>query len=81
MVDFPAKIDTFYFDEGFVRFFESGNVQAMADAIEEVINNPTARHNWGASRKNYINVVDLLSGWQQGKPVLVAKHMDRACEK
>jgi glycosyltransferase involved in cell wall biosynthesis/peptidoglycan/xylan/chitin deacetylase (PgdA/CDA1 family) len=69
-----TKIDSFYFDDKVAKFFPSGNVQAMADAMLEVIENKelrdsmvergyeyAARNNWDAKRQEYLDLVDGLT--------------------
>jgi glycosyltransferase involved in cell wall biosynthesis/peptidoglycan/xylan/chitin deacetylase (PgdA/CDA1 family) len=69
-----TKIDSFYFEEGTVHFFPSGNSQAMADAMLEVIENKDLRqelvaggyeyvehHGWHRKKKDYLELVDSLS--------------------
>jgi glycosyltransferase involved in cell wall biosynthesis/peptidoglycan/xylan/chitin deacetylase (PgdA/CDA1 family) len=69
-----TKIDTFYFDDNVVRFFDSGNDQAMAEAILDVINHPDVRealvargydyvdrHSWNRKKGDYLDLVDSLS--------------------
>src|SRR5206468_12617972 len=54
-----TKIDRYYFNDSVVRFFESGNPDALADAMLEVLRDPNlsrrlvtngfayaARHSW-----------------------------------
>jgi glycosyltransferase involved in cell wall biosynthesis len=68
-----TKIDTFYFDDSVVKFFESGNVEAMADAMLQVIKSPAmrdaliakgfeyvVRHNWDHKKNDYLDLVDSL---------------------
>ena len=68
-----TKIDSFYFDEQVVRFFPSGDVQAMADAMLEVIQDRelrddlvargleyAARNDWSEKKKEYFELVDTL---------------------
>jgi phage terminase Nu1 subunit (DNA packaging protein) len=38
-----TKIDTFYFDDTVVRFFDSGDDQTMADAMLDAMENKTLR--------------------------------------
>lgn len=70
-----TKIDSFYFDESIVRFFESENVDALADAIVELYAHPEQRlklveganrhiqqNNWGVKQYEYLSVVDALTG-------------------
>jgi glycosyltransferase involved in cell wall biosynthesis len=69
-----TKIDTFYFGDGVVRFFPSGNSDAMADAILEVARNREVRddlvargydyvenNGWHRKKFEYVNLVDSLS--------------------
>jgi glycosyltransferase involved in cell wall biosynthesis len=69
-----TKIDTFYFQEGVVHFFPSGDPQAMAQAMLDVINNPDLRESlitrgyeyveqngWGQKKKEYLDLIDALS--------------------
>ena len=69
-----TKVDAFYFEEGTVHFFPSGDVQAMADAILDVVNNKALReslivrgyeyverHGWDQKKKEYLDLIDSLS--------------------
>jgi glycosyltransferase involved in cell wall biosynthesis len=69
-----TKIDTFYFDDSKVRFFESENVDALAEAIVDLYENPSERerlveganhhiekNNWGVQQFEYLHVVDALT--------------------
>jgi glycosyltransferase involved in cell wall biosynthesis len=69
-----TKIDTFYFEEGVVHFFKSGDSKAMAEAMLDVINSPDLReslvkrgydyvdHNgWARKKKEYLDLIDSLS--------------------
>ena len=69
-----TKIDTFYFEEGVVHFFPSGDSQAMAEAMLDVINNQelrqslvargyeyVERNSWGRKKKEYLDLIDSLS--------------------
>jgi glycosyltransferase involved in cell wall biosynthesis len=79
-----TKIDSFYFDEGTVHFFPSGNSQAMAEAMLDVIENKdlrrtlvaggyeyVERNGWQRKRQDYLNLVDSLSTevFAEAKPV------------
>jgi glycosyltransferase involved in cell wall biosynthesis len=68
-----TKIDTFYFDEGTVRFFPSGDSEALAEAMIDVLNHKSLRdhmiargteyvcqHNWSMNRNKYFSLVDTL---------------------
>ena len=80
-----TKIDTFYFDEGVVHFFESGDSEAMAAAILEVINDKDLRdslvangyayvegNNWNRKKKEYLDLIDSLSTelFDENQPVV-----------
>ena len=69
-----TKIDSFYFQEGTVHFFPSGDREALANAILDVVKNPELRasliqrgyeyaeqHGWGQKKKEYLDLVDSLS--------------------
>ena len=69
-----TKVDTFYFEEGVVHFFHSGDSQAMAEAMLDVINNQdlresliargyeyVERNGWGRKKKKYLDLIDSLS--------------------
>ena len=70
-----TKIDLFYFNDNVVRFFSSGDDQAMAEAMLEVIQNSSlrerlitngfdyvAKHSWDVKKKDYLDLVDGLAG-------------------
>jgi glycosyltransferase involved in cell wall biosynthesis len=69
-----TKIDTYYFDEGDVHFFPSGDSQALADAILEVIEDEALRktliangleyarlNSWDQKKNEYLKLVDTLT--------------------
>jgi glycosyltransferase involved in cell wall biosynthesis len=69
-----TKIDNFYFDDSVVRFFKSGDVQALAAAMLELIENQPLRnslvaaglkyvdlHSWDRRKAEYLDLVDTLS--------------------
>ncbi len=69
-----TKIDAFYFEEGVVHFFRSGDSQAMAKAMLDVINDKdlrkslvargyeyVERNGWGRKKKEYLDLIDSLS--------------------
>lgn len=73
MVVSETKIDRYYFDDSVVRFFESGNVPALAAAILEVLQNDrlreqlvanasayAARNSWEVRSQDYLKLVDSL---------------------
>jgi glycosyltransferase involved in cell wall biosynthesis len=68
-----TKIDRFYFDNSVVRFFESGNHDALAKAVLEVLSDEplrremvgralayAAQHRWENRKADYLNLVDSL---------------------
>ena len=68
-----TKIDQYYFNDSVVRFFESGNVDALAAAMIEVLANPGLRarmvanatayseeHSWKRRKADYLRIVDDL---------------------
>jgi glycosyltransferase involved in cell wall biosynthesis/peptidoglycan/xylan/chitin deacetylase (PgdA/CDA1 family) len=74
-----TKIDTFYFNDKIVRFFTSDDVQDMAEAMLQVIENQSVRnelvaggyeyadrHNWDTRKRDYLELVDSLSTEQFG---------------
>jgi glycosyltransferase involved in cell wall biosynthesis/peptidoglycan/xylan/chitin deacetylase (PgdA/CDA1 family) len=69
-----TKIDSLYFEEGVVHFFRSGDSQAMAQAMLDVINNSNLRqsliargyeyverNDWSRKKKEYLDLIDSLS--------------------
>jgi glycosyltransferase involved in cell wall biosynthesis len=68
-----TKIDSYYFDDSVVRFFESGDSQSMAEAMLDVVENPALQkslsagglryaeeHGWSRKRKEYFAIIDAL---------------------
>lgn len=68
-----TKIDRYYFNDSVVRFFESGNVDALADGMYEVLSNAELRrgmverasayaetHSWNSRKPEYLALVDSL---------------------
>ncbi len=68
-----TKIDRYYFDDSVVRFFESGNVDALAGGVLEVLRDPArrqkmvdnalvyaAQNSWETRKRDYLNLVDSL---------------------
>jgi glycosyltransferase involved in cell wall biosynthesis/peptidoglycan/xylan/chitin deacetylase (PgdA/CDA1 family) len=69
-----TKIDAFYFEEGDVHFFKSGDSLAMAQAILDVLKDKhlrgnlvarghdyVKRHSWDQKKKEYLDLIDDLS--------------------
>jgi glycosyltransferase involved in cell wall biosynthesis len=74
-----TKIDSYYFNEETVRFFPSGDHQAMADAMYEVATNSELRESmirrgleyvevngWDHTKQEYFDLIDGLSTRQVG---------------
>jgi len=70
-----TQIDQYYFDDSVVRFFESGNVAELAQAIVEVLRDANLRqrlteralgyaqrHGWASRKSEYLQLVDRLAG-------------------
>ena len=68
-----TKIDRFYFNDSVVRFFESGNVDALAKAMLELLNDAATRegmikraasyvtqNSWEVRKSDYLALVDCL---------------------
>jgi glycosyltransferase involved in cell wall biosynthesis len=68
-----TKIDQFYFNDSVVRFFESGNPDALAAAMLDVLQNSELRarmtsmatkysdiHSWKRRKADYLAIVDQL---------------------
>jgi glycosyltransferase involved in cell wall biosynthesis len=68
-----TKVDSFYFDDSVVQFFESGNENDLAAAMLELMNNRSlrenlvhsanayvARNNWNVKKHEYTRLVDSL---------------------
>jgi len=69
-----TKIDTYYFDDTVVRFFPSGDVQGLADAMLELIRRKDLRdslsargreyvskNSWDVRKQDYFDLVDSLT--------------------
>ena len=63
MVVSRTKIDSFYFDESLVLFFPSGDSQALANAMLEVIDSESLRNTLVANGLEYAR----LNSWDQKK--------------
>ncbi|HVM61583.1 MAG TPA: glycosyltransferase [Verrucomicrobiae bacterium] len=73
-----TRIDQYYFDDAGVRFFESGDSDALAEAVCEVLSNPAlrqrmvaraseyaARNDWTNAKVGYLKLVDGLCARNQ----------------
>jgi glycosyltransferase involved in cell wall biosynthesis len=69
-----TRIDSYYFDDTNIRFFPSGDAQAMAEAIIEIKENAELRtalvqagleyakaNDWDHKKDDYLNLVDALT--------------------
>jgi len=69
-----TKIDAYYFDDSVIRFFTSGDAQALADTMIELIRRKdlrdslsahgkeyVARNSWDVRKQDYLRLVDSLS--------------------
>ena len=81
-----TKIDSFYFDDTVVRFFESGNVDDLAAAMLNLMNNQgrreslvrhaneyVARNNWDTRKQKYWHLVDSLVSGTELQPASLSK--------
>ena len=68
-----TKIDRYYFDDSVVRFFESGNIAALAEAVVDVLRNGeisrrmvvhaseyAVQNSWDVRKADYLKLVDSL---------------------
>jgi len=78
-----TKVDTYYFEEGTVHFFPSGDSKALADAILDVAKDSdlrktliargyeyVERNGWGRKKQEYIELVDSLSTERFDRPTI-----------
>ncbi len=76
-----TKVDRYYFDDTVVRFFESGNTDALAEAMLEMLTNQdkrqafierasvyAKRNSWDNRRLDYLQLVDSLCEKEDGIP-------------
>jgi glycosyltransferase involved in cell wall biosynthesis len=81
-----TKIDSFYFNDSVVRFFESGNDKDLAEAMLDLMRNPelrrtlvhnasdyVARNNWNLKKYEYLNLVDSLISPEESCPAALAE--------
>ena len=73
MVVSDTKIDRYYFDDSVVRFFESGNSDALAESMYAILTSKELReamvsrafgyvavNNWATRRLEYLRLVDSI---------------------
>lgn len=78
-----TKIDQYYFNDAVVRFFDSGNSEALAEGMLQVITDPdlrqrmvanalvyAERHSWTSRRHDYLKLVDDLIEQGVARPVV-----------
>jgi glycosyltransferase involved in cell wall biosynthesis len=83
-----TRIDELYFNDQLVRFFPSGDSEAMAEAILDLFQNPTLRdslakagleyverNNLNRKKGEYLNLVDSLSTETFEQPVMQSDHI------
>jgi glycosyltransferase involved in cell wall biosynthesis len=68
-----TKIDRYYLNDSILRFFESGNVDALAEAMHDILKNPelhrgmvdraskyALENSWETRKSDYLRLVDSL---------------------
>ncbi len=81
-----TKIDSFYFDDSVVRFFESGNEDDLAAAMLDLLKNQdrreslvhraneyVARNHWDTRKQKYWHLVDSLVSGTELQPAGLSK--------
>ena len=71
-----TKVDRFYFDDSVVRFFESGNVDALESAMFEVLSDDDLRRGLVDRASEYA----AANSWESRKPDYL-KLVDSLCER
>jgi glycosyltransferase involved in cell wall biosynthesis len=71
-----TKIDRYYFNDSVVRFFESGNVEALAEAMIEVLSDGPKRQAMISRARDYA----VQNGWESRKADYL-KLVDDLCPK
>lgn len=85
-----SKVDKHYFNDSVVKFFESGNSDALAQAILELSGNSERRRSmiakaadyakaqsWNNYKADYLNLIDDLCGWRRQSGMEGALHSCR----
>ncbi len=70
-----TRIDQYYFDPSIIRFFESGNVPDLADAMISLLRDPEARAAQARRARTYAD----RHTWQQMEPAYF-RLVDRLCD-
>jgi glycosyltransferase involved in cell wall biosynthesis len=81
-----TRVDTFYFNDSVVRFFESGNEDDLAGAMLDLANNRelrenlvesaneyVLRNNWDTRKQKYLHLVDSLISCTELQPAGLSK--------
>jgi glycosyltransferase involved in cell wall biosynthesis len=81
-----TKVDSFYFNDSVVRFFESGNEDDLAKAMLDLMKNRelrerlvrnaneyVARNNWDTRKQKYLSLVDSLVSSSEFRPAGLSK--------
>jgi len=82
-----TKVDTYYFNDSIVRFFESGNEEELAEAMLSLMKDAAQRaklsanakefvalNSWDVKKHEYLRVVDSLLNVPRTRPVPVASN-------
>jgi len=82
-----TKVDTYYFTDSIVRFFESGNEKELADAMLSLMKDPPQRarlagnakefvalNSWDVKKHEYLHLVDSLLNVRRAQPVPAAQN-------
>ena len=82
-----TKVDTYYFNDSIVRFFESGNEAQLSEAMLSLIKNPELRaklagnarefvalNSWDVKKHEYLHLVDSLLNVPRVQPVAAAQN-------
>jgi glycosyltransferase involved in cell wall biosynthesis len=82
-----TKVDTYYFNDSIVRFFESGNEQKLAEAMLALVTSPELRsklagnarefvalNSWDVKKHEYLHLVDSLLNVPRVQPVAVTQN-------
>ena len=82
-----TKVDTYYFNDSIVRFFESGNEKELTEAMLTLMKNSELRatlagnaknfvalNSWAVKKHEYLHLVDSLLNVPRVQPVPVAQN-------
>ena len=68
-----TKVDRFYFDDSVVRFFESGNVEALTEAMHSVLTNPESQRQMVARAGLLIRHARIKFDDKSSEPGMIAR--------